>query len=85
MEVTNKGLLASHTKIGERNYFTKRILVKVSTSGNQQVVSGRKNQLLGSLEGNSSQQLSWLVKGSGKLGIEVVCPATGNASTQINL
>jgi hypothetical protein len=85
LDITNKGLLASHSKIGERNYFTKRIQVKVSTSGNQQVVSGRKNQLLGSLEGNSSQQLSWLVKGSGKLSIEAVCPTTGNASTQINL
>ncbi|WP_127132229.1 M14 family metallopeptidase [Pseudoflavitalea rhizosphaerae] len=85
VDITNKGLLASHTKIGERNYFTKRISVKVGTTGNQQVISGRKNQLLGSLDANSSQQLSWLIKGTGKLSIEAVCPTTGNASIYLNL
>lgn len=85
VDVANKGTLASHTKLGERNYFTKRIQVKVNTNGNQQVVSGRKNQLLGSLEGNSSTQLSWLIKGSGKLTIEVNCPTTGNMIRDINL
>lgn len=85
VDLANKGSLASHTKLGERNYFTKRIQVKVNTSGNQQLVSGRKNQLLGSLEGHSSTQLSWLIKGSGKLTIEVNCPTTGNLSKDINL
>lgn len=85
LDVTNKGLLASHTKMGERNYFTKRIQVKVNTSGNQQVLSGRKNQLLGSLEGNSSQPLNWLIRGAGKISIEANCPTTGNTVTTINL
>ncbi|MBO9632364.1 MAG: hypothetical protein J7578_04555 [Chitinophagaceae bacterium] len=85
MDVTNKGLLASHTKMGERNYFTKRIQVKVNTNGNQQVLSGRKNQTLGSLEGNSSQPLSWLIRGTGKISIEANCPTTGNTVTTINL
>ncbi|MGN6417595.1 MAG: M14 family metallopeptidase [Pseudobacter sp.] len=85
VDVANKGLLASHTKLGERNYFTKRIQVKVNTNPNQQVISGRKNQLLGSLEGNGSTQLSWLIKGSGKITIDVNCPTTGNISSNINL
>lgn len=85
LDLTNKGLMATHTKMGERNYFTKRITVKVNTSGNQSVVSGKGKQLVPALEGNSSQTLSWLIKGSGKLRIEAACPTAGNSGIDINL
>ncbi len=85
LDVANKGILASHTKLGERSYWIKRIQVKVNTGGNQSVISGRKNQLLNSLEGLSSQQLTWLVKGSGKITIEAGSPTTGIVKTDINL
>lgn len=85
LEVANKGLLASHTKLGERSYWIKRIQVKVNTAGSQSVISGRKVQLLNTLEGLSSQQLTWLIKGSGKITIEAGSPTTGSASTDITL
>ena len=85
LDVANKGLLASHTKLGERSYWIKRIQVKVNTTGNQAVISGRKNQLLNALEGLSSQQLTWLIKGSGKITIEAGSPTTGTVKTDITL
>jgi len=85
LDIANKGILASHTKLGERSYWIKRIQVKVNTSGNQTVISGRKNQLLNALEGLSSQPLTWLIKGSGKITIEAGSPTTGTAKTDINL
>ncbi len=85
LDVANKGVLASHTKLGEKSYWIKRIQVKVNTNGNQSVISGRKNQLLNTLDGLSSQTLTWLVKGSGKITIEAGCPTTGTATTDINL
>lgn len=85
LDVANKGVLASHTKIGERSYWIKRIQVKVNTAGNQSVISGRRNQLLNAIDGGASQPLSWLIKGSGKLTIEAGSPSTGTASTEINL
>ncbi|NII26735.1 peptidase [Pseudoflavitalea sp. X16] len=85
LEVANKGLLASHTKLGERSYWIKRIQVRVNTANNQSVISGRKNQLLNALEGLSSQQLTWLIKGSGKITIEAGSPTTGTVKTDITL
>lgn len=85
IDVINKGALPSHSKLGERSYWVKRINVKLNTSGNQSVISGRPNQLLNSLEGYGSHQITWLVKGSGKLNIEAGSPATGTKTIEISL
>jgi hypothetical protein len=37
------------------------------------------------LEGYSSQQLNWLIKGSGKLTIDAGSPTTGSKTIDINL
>ncbi len=85
LDVINKGALASHSKIGERTYWVKRINVKVNTTGNQSVISGKKIQVLNSLEGYDSQQLTWLIKGSGKLTIEAGSPTTGRKTIDVSL
>jgi hypothetical protein len=85
LDVANKGLLASHTKLGEKSYWIKRIQVKVNTGTNQSVISGRKIQLMNTLDGLSSQQLTWLIKGSGKITIEAGSPTTGTAKTDVTL
>jgi Zinc carboxypeptidase len=85
IDVINKGALASHSKIGEKTYWVKRINVKVNTNGNQSVISGRKIQVLNSLEGYGTQQLSWLIKGSGKISIEAGSPTTGSKTIDLNL
>lgn len=85
LKVINKGALPSHSKLGERNYWVKRINVKVTTNSGQSVISGKKNQLLNSLEGYGSQALSWLIKGNGKVSIEVGCPTTGTKTIEVNL
>lgn len=85
LDVINKGALASHSKLGERSYWVKRINVKVNTGGNQSVISGRKIQVLNSLEGYSSQRLTWLIKGSGKLTIEAGSPTTGSKLIDVTL
>ncbi len=85
VDVINKGALASHSKLGERSYWVKRINVKVNTSATQSVISGKKIQLLNSLEGYSSQKLSWLIKGSGKLTIEAGSPTTGSKTIDVTL
>jgi hypothetical protein len=83
--VINKGALASHSKLGERTYWVKRINVNVVTGNNQSVISGKKNQLLNALEGYSSQQLSWLVRGTGKITLEAGSPTTGTKQIDIPL
>ncbi len=85
VDVINKGALASHSKLGERSYWVKRINVKVNATGNQAVISGRKIQLLNALDGYSSQKLSWLIKGSGTVSIEAGCPTTGTKTIEVTL
>jgi hypothetical protein len=85
VDVMNKGTFASHSKLGERSYWVKKVNVKLNTAGNQSVVSGKKNQVLNSLDGYSSQTLTWLVKGDGKLTIEAGSPATGTKIIDVTL
>lgn len=85
VDVINKGALASHSKLGERSYWVKRINVKVNAMGNQSVISGKKIQLLNALDGYGSQQLSWLIKGSGKVSIEAGSPTTGTKTVDVTL
>lgn len=85
-DVINKGALATQAKIGERNYWVKRITAKIILpSKNQAVLSGRPVQTLNALEGYSSQQVTWLIKGSGKISLEVGSPATGFKTIEISL
>lgn len=83
--ITNKGAFAAYSKLGERSYWVKRVAVQVITAGNQSVISGRKKQLLNALEGYSAEQVSWLIKGAGKVTIQAGSPTTGTKSIDINL
>lgn len=85
VDIINKGAMASHSKLGERSYWVKRINVKVNAIGNQSVISGKKIQLLNALDGYGSQQLSWLIKGSGKVSIEAGSPTTGTKTIDVTL
>ncbi len=83
--IINKGVMASHTKLGERSYWVKRINVKLDLSGNQSLISGKKIQVLNSLEGLSSVELTWLIKGAGKITLNAGSPTTGSKRSEINL
>ncbi len=83
--IINRGALPSHSKLGERTYWVKRINVKLNILNNQSVISGKKIQLLNSMEGYSEQELSWLVKGAGKVLLEAGSPTTGSKKIEIIL
>ena len=85
VNILNKGAFASYSKLGERSYWVKRIDVKATPSAGQTFISGKRVQLLNSLEGFKSEELSWLVKGPGKITIEAGSPTTGTKKIDINL
>lgn len=84
-DLVNKGGFSTHSKLGERSYFLKKLKVAVKTSGKQEVVGGRKILLLPSLESAATQSFSWLIKGSGKLVIEAGCPTAGYKNVEVSL
>ncbi len=85
LNILNTGELSTYTKIGDRSYFLKKIAVKVNTNANQTVVSGRKNQTLESIQGKEFKELTWLIKGNGKITIDAGSPTTGSKSIEVSL
>jgi hypothetical protein len=85
LSVMNTGDLPTYTKIGDRSYFLKKIVVKVNTNANQTVVSGRKTQALEGIQGKESKEITWLIKGGGKITIDAGSPTTGSKSVTVNL
>ncbi|MBC7567980.1 MAG: peptidase [Pedobacter sp.] len=85
IQLLNIGELPTFTSVGDRSYFLKKILVKVNMNANQSVVSGRKLQTIESIAGKDFKELSWLIKGSGKISIEAGSPTTGSKSVDITL
>jgi len=85
LDLINKGGLATYPKLAERSYFLKKLKVAVNHTGNQQIVGGKKITLLNSLEAAGSQSFSWLIKGNGKLTIDVGCPTAGTKQVEVTL
>ncbi|KQB98770.1 M14 family metallopeptidase [Pedobacter sp. Hv1] len=85
LSIINTGDLSTYTKVGDRSYFLKKIAVKVNTNTNQTVVSGRKTQTLESIQGKEFKELTWLIKGSGKVTIDAGSPTTGSKSIEVSL
>ncbi|MES2329853.1 MAG: M14 family metallopeptidase [Bacteroidota bacterium] len=84
VDVINKGGMATHSKLGERSYFLKKLKVAVKTD-KQEIVGGRKIVLLNSMDASGSQSFSWLIKGTGKVTIEVGCPTAGVKNVDVTL
>ena len=85
VDLYNPGTLPTHTEMGSRSRWLRNIKVELKLGNGQQVVSGRKIQLLGSIGGDSSERITWLVKGSGSLVLEAGAPHIGFVSTNVNL
>ena len=84
IDVMNTGGLSTHSKLGERSYFLKKMKVAVKTD-KLEVVGGRKVQLLNTLEAGSTQTFSWLIKGTGTISIEAGCPTAGTKTVEVTL
>jgi hypothetical protein len=85
LKVMNTGDLSTYTKVGDRSYFLKKILVKLNMNANQTVVSGRKTQTIESIQGKENKELTWLIKGNGKITIDAGSPTTGSKSIEVTL
>ena len=85
VDVHNQGLLPTHTEMGERSRWLRQINIDLEVGNNQEIISGRKHQLIKSIEGDSSVELTWLVKGKGKVTLKAGAPHTGIANASINL
>ncbi|MFT5761413.1 MAG: hypothetical protein ACI8WA_000527 [Polaribacter sp.] len=85
VDVHNSGLLPTHTEMGKRSRWLRKIKVAVKLGKNQEIISGQEITLLTSIDGDSSQKFSWLIKGKGNVVIEAGTSHTGSDSATIKL
>jgi hypothetical protein len=78
-------MLPTHSKFADRNYFVKRLKVALQLTDKQQLIGGKKLELINNMEPNTMQQFSWIVKGTGSITVETGSPAIGLTSKAISL
>jgi hypothetical protein len=85
VDVANTGMLPTHSKFADRNYFVKRLKVALQLTDKQQLIGGQKLTLINNMEPHSMQQFSWIVKGTGTITVETGSPAIGLTTKAISL
>lgn len=85
VDVHNTGLLPTHTEMGSKSRWLRRIKVAIKLTKKQQLISGKEITLISNIKGDSSQQFTWLIKGKGKVGLEAGTSHTGIVTKTINL
>ena len=85
VDVHNSGILPTHTQMGSRSRWLRKIKVELKLNKNQQIISGKKIILVNNIDGDSSQKFSWLVKGKGNVKLEAGTSHTGSDSATIKL
>lgn len=85
LTVQNKGLFPAVADIAKNNYWVKLVKVQVGVAEGQTIVSGNKITLLPNLEAGETKEMSWLIKGKGKVAIEAGAPQMGIKKLEINL
>jgi len=85
VDVHNSGLLPTHTEMGKKSRWLLKIKVAVKLAKNQEIISGKEITLVNSIDGDSSQKFSWLIKGKGNVSIEAGTSHTGSDSATIKL
>jgi len=85
VDLYNSGLLPTHTEMGTRSRWLRKINVRLKLAKGQEIISGKKYQPLDLIKEDGTVQLTWLIKGKGKLGLEAGAPHTGIKKTTINL
>lgn len=84
-DVYNSGILPTHTEMGARSRWLRKIKVALKLTKQQELISGKKITLVSNIEGDRSQQFTWLIKGKGNVVLEAGTSHTGKDKEIINL
>ncbi|MEL6560900.1 MAG: M14 family metallopeptidase [Bacteroidota bacterium] len=84
-EIYNDGLLPTHTQMGDRSRWLRKIKVAIETGNDQVILSGKKIELIDRIDGDQSMTVSWLIKGKGTVKITAGAAHTGNDEITVKL
>jgi hypothetical protein len=83
--VVNKGVLPTNSEMGDRLKWVRKPSIYFEISSKQKLVQGMRINVLETIPGRGKKELSWLVKGKGKLVITAGSEMTGIITKEINL
>lgn len=82
LDLHNRGSMPTSTELGTRTKWVRPINVDLSTDDDIQILSGRPKFQIDRLMGGESQQITWLISGSGSLSLSAGTPSAGFATFQ---
>ncbi len=85
LRVRNKGIFATCAEVGDNNIWTRIMRITLEPARGQTILSGQKVQRIPRLEGDRSEEYSWLISGKGNLTVKAGAINVGTITTTINL
>jgi hypothetical protein len=82
LDLHNRGSLPTSTELGTRTQWVRPINVEIDTDDSVQILSGMPRFQIERLMGGESQQLTWLISGSGTVTLSAGSPSAGFANFQ---
>lgn len=85
-DIHNKGLLPTHSELGEKTRHVDKLKIELIHSKNQTIVSGkRKDVIRKPLGAGEKMEVSWIVAGSGEVQIQIHSATAGKENAKVNL
>jgi hypothetical protein len=85
LKIHNKGIFATCAEIGEPNIWTRLMRLSLEPAKGLALLSGEKVQRVNRLEGDQSEEFSWLIDGKGFVKITAGALNTGTITTTFEL
>lgn len=85
VDIVNKGAFPTVSQIGLRNRWVQKTVVRASPGRNQELISGMTVEVVDQIDGYSSIERSWLVRGRGEFTLRAGAEGSGISSRAIGL
>ncbi len=85
VDIFNEGVFPTVTELGERVRWVQKTVVNFDPDEGQELVSGKRVEVLDRIEGKGRYECSWLVRGRGEIKIRAGAESTGFKEIEINL
>ena len=84
-ELHNSGQLPTHTEMGDKSRWLRKINVYLKLKNNQELRSGKPRTVIEKIAADGSVAFSWLVQGSGTVTLEATLPQAGTDTLTLKL
>ncbi len=85
VDIFNEGVFPTVTELGQRIRWVQKTVINFDPDDGQELVSGKRVEVLDQIEGKGKIECSWLVKGRGSVNIRAGAESTGFKKIEINL